>query len=147
MQATVIHNNKDQQTQDGSKKKEKLSKKEALKERNLKRYINQCRVSKLQCEKRIRQLGGPDYRRYGLGHGQPFGETSGQKRTKRSKSSKVLSFSDILDNSLARSYFMMFLERSGNKNLLRLAYFWLNQIFILKIIVIFNHSISYFCSH
>lgn len=120
MQATVIHNNKDQQTQDGSKKKEKLSKKEALKERNLKRYINQCRVSKLQCEKRIRHLGGPDYRRYGLGHGQPFGETSGHKRTmKRSKSSKVLSFSDILDNSLARSHFMVFLERSGNKNLLR----------------------------
>eukprot|EP00111_Clytia_hemisphaerica_P018148 TCONS_00053694-protein len=124
MQATVIHNTKDQQTQDGSKKKEKMSKKEALRERNLKRYINQCRVSKLQCEKRIRMLGGMDYRRYGLGHGQPLGETGeGQKKPlKRSKSSKVLAFGDILDNSLARSYFMMFLERTNNKNLLS---FWI----------------------
>lgn len=123
MQATVIHNSKDQQTQDGSKTKAKLSKKEALRERNLKRYINQCRVSKSQCEKRIRQLGGPDYRRYGLGHGQPL-ETNGkkqksQKRTNRLKSTKILSFSDILDHSLARSYFMMFLQRQGHENLLR----------------------------
>jgi len=120
MQATVIHNTKDQQTQDGSKKKEKLSKKEALRDRNLKRYINQCRVSKLQCEKRIRQLGGPDYRRYGLGHGQPFEENAGQKASvKRPKSQKVLPFSDILDNGLARSFFNMFLQRSNNQNLLR----------------------------
>ena len=120
MQATVIHNTKDQQTQDGSKKKEKLNKKEALRDRNLKRYINQCRVSKLQCEKRIRQLGGPDYRRYGLGHGHPFGENADQKVSmKRSKSRKVLMFSDILDNGLARSYFNEFLKRSSNENLLR----------------------------
>ena len=124
MQATVIHNSKDQQIQDGTKKNTKLSKKEALKERNLKRYINQCRVSKSQCEKRIRALGGPDYRRYGLGHGQPFEE--GQKKVKskkvnRLKSTKLLSFSDIMDNGLARSHFKAFLQRNGNDNLLRLV--------------------------
>lgn len=121
MQATVIHNSKDQQIQDGATKKTKLSKKEALRERNLKRYINQCRVSKSQCEKRIRQLGGPDYRRYGLGHGQPFEETKNRIKSRKSDrfKSKVLSFSDILDNSLARSFFMMFLQRLSNGNLLR----------------------------
>lgn len=32
-----------------------------LRARNMKRYINQLTVAKKQCEKRIRQLGGPNY--------------------------------------------------------------------------------------
>lgn len=32
-----------------------------LRARNMKRYINQLTVAKKQCEKRIRNLGGPSY--------------------------------------------------------------------------------------
>lgn len=111
MQATVIHNTKDCVTDskegDGSKDCSKLqSKKDALRERNLKKYINQCRVSKQQCEKRIRSLNGPDYRYYGLGHGHPLKGTEKTKMTKKKPSSAaILAFNDILDNSLARSFF------------------------------------------
>jgi len=125
MQATVIHNSKDRTDFEGAAKSSKQNKKDALRDRNLKRYINQCRVSKSQCEKRIRNLGGPDYRYFGLGHGQPF--EGREKKSKsnhkhRQKSVKVLTFSDIMDNSLARSFFMMYLARNSNDNLLR---FWI----------------------
>ena len=128
MQATVIHNQKYTDTLDGgSEKKNKKNKRDALRDRNLKRYINQCRVAKSQCEKKIRNLGGPDYRIYGLGHGQPIQET-GQKPSKtqqrnRRSTTKLLTFMEIMDNSLARSYFMLYLQRHHNENLLR---FWLS---------------------
>ena len=121
MQATVIHNSKDITEHDGAPKNTKKSKKDALRDRNLKRYINQCRVSKLQCEKRIRHLGGPDYRVYGLGHGQPFQANKDQDTPRKNygtKSSKVLAFNDIMDNSLARSFFMLYLQRNEKENLL-----------------------------
>ena len=35
-----------------------------LRARNLGRYINQLRVCKTYCEKRIHLLGGPDYKSY-----------------------------------------------------------------------------------
>ncbi len=122
MQATVIHNLKGIDREDGAEKTAKKNKKEMLRERNLKRYINQCRVAKSLCEKRIRTFGGPDYRAYGLGHGQPF-ESGGKDqvksmKTKRSNSAKMLSFRQIMDNSLARSYFMLFLQRNNSNNLL-----------------------------
>lgn len=122
MQATVIHNTKDHLSEkDGdSKSSKKQSKKDALRDRNLKKYINQCRVSKQQCEKRIRNLGGPDYRYYGLGHGQPLKGTEKHKIDKRkSKSVTILAFNDIMDNSLARSFFYLFLQKQGMGNLLR----------------------------
>ncbi|XP_065670461.1 sorting nexin-25 isoform X2 [Hydra vulgaris] len=121
MQATVIHNSKNITEHDGISKSGKKNKKEALQDRNLKRYINQCRVSKLQCEKRIRQLGGPDYRVYGLGQGKPFQANNEQESPRRgfgTKSSKVLAFNDIMDNSLARSFFMLYLQRNEKENLL-----------------------------
>ena len=119
MQATVIHNLKGIERQDGTGKGTKQNKRELLRARNLKRYINQCRVAKSQCEKRIRFLGGPDYRAYGLGHGQPFEGTGKHgKKLKRSNTSKVLSFSQIMDNSLARSYFLLFLQKNHSNNLL-----------------------------
>ncbi|XP_057312986.1 sorting nexin-25-like [Hydractinia symbiolongicarpus] len=125
MQATVIHNSKDVLQQDGTQSNAKQNKKDALRDRNLKRYINQCRVSKSQCEKRIRNLGGPDYRVYGLGHGRFFEGTgnNGKEAFKRErqKSSKILAFGDILENSLARSFFMMYMQRQRSGNLLS---FW-----------------------
>ena len=122
MQATVIHNSKDY-SPDDAPKNAKQSKKDVLRERNLKRYINQCRVAKSQCEKRIRNLGGPDYRVYGLGHGQPIQE-SGSKNAKSNKkarhksTNKLLTLNDIMDNSLARSFFMVYLQRHRHENLL-----------------------------
>ena len=122
MQATVIHNLKGIDRQDGNDKATKVSKKELLRERNLKRYINQCRVAKSLCEKRIRSYGGPDYRAYGLGHGVPFegaGKNQGKlSKIKRSNSTKMLSFRQIMDNSLARSYFMLYLQRNNSSNFL-----------------------------
>ncbi|XP_065058443.1 sorting nexin-25-like [Rhopilema esculentum] len=124
MQATVIHNMKGIDHKDGNEKTAKRSKKEMLRERNLKRYINQCRVAKSLCEKRIRSLGGPDYRVYGLGHGKPLEGASVQQgksvKVKRSNSTKILSFRQIMDNSLARSYLMMYLQRNNISNLLGL---------------------------
>eukprot|EP00794_Sanderia_malayensis_P007412 gene7412-8232_t len=126
MQATVIHNLKGIDREDGAEKPTKRNKKEMLRERNLKRYINQCRVAKSLCEKRIRMSGGPDYRAYGLGHGQPFeGRGKAQAKSmkvKRSNSTKMLTFRQIMDNSLARSYFMLFLQRNNSSNLLG---FWM----------------------
>ena len=122
MQATVIHNLKGIDRQDGNEKAAKKSKKELLRERNLKRYINQCRVAKSLCEKRIRAFGGPDYRAYGLGHGKPFegaGKNQGKiYKCKRSNSTKILSFRQIMDHSLARSYFMLYLQRNNSSNFL-----------------------------
>jgi sorting nexin-25 len=132
MQATVIHNMKEQVAeQNGGAKTKKRSKKEALQERNLKRYINQCRVAKSQCEKKIKQEGGYDYRVYGLGRGKPLQEATVEADTpkvqksskRRSAPSKMLTFEQIMDNSLARSYFMLFLQGNHNENLLS---FWLS---------------------
>ena len=127
MQATVIHNSKGQTEEDGPQKNSKQNKKDALRDRNLKRYINQCQVSKATCEKRIRSLGGPDYRYYGLGHGQPFQgrqkKHSKTQRRERLKSTKILAFADIMDHTLARSFLMVFLDRHDSGNLLRLDFF------------------------
>ena len=41
-----------------------MTKGDLLRARNLTRYINQLRVCKTYCEKRIHLLGGPDYKSY-----------------------------------------------------------------------------------
>lgn len=128
MQATTINNLKgiDQFGQDD--KQGKVLKKDAqLRARNLERYINQCTVAKSQCERRIKMLGGPDYTNNGAADGK---QTAGgqenvksvQKSSKQSKS-KVLTFIEVMDNSLARSFFMLFLQnKTGSKNMLRFDY-------------------------
>lgn len=128
MQATTINNLKgiDQFGQDD--KQGKVLKKDAqLRARNLERYINQCTVAKSQCERRIKMLGGPDYTNNGVADGK---QTAGgqenvksvQKSSKQSKS-KVLTFIEVMDNSLARSFFMLFLQnKTGSKNMLRFDY-------------------------
>ena len=128
MQATTINNLKgiDQFGQDD--KQGKVLKKDAqLRARNLKRYINQCTVAKSQCERRIKLLGGPDYTNNGAADGKQtaVGQEvvkSVQKSAKQSKA-KVLTFIEVMDNSLARSFFMLFLQnKTGSKNMLRFDY-------------------------
>lgn len=125
MQATTINNLKgiDQFGQDD--KQGKAMKKDAqLRARNLKRYINQCTVAKSQCERRIKMLGGPDYTNPGGTEMKLAGQEKVKLPQKLSKpQAKVLSFTEVMDNSLARSFFMVFLQnKTGSKNMLRLVW-------------------------
>ncbi|KAL9971473.1 hypothetical protein ACROYT_G017639 [Oculina patagonica] len=125
MQATTINNLKgiDQFGQD-DKQGKALKKDAQLRARNLKRYINQCTVAKSQCERRIKMLGGPDY----TNHGGTDIKQTGQEKVKLTQKlsqpkAKVLSFTEVMDNSLARSFFMLFLQnKTGSKNTLS---FWM----------------------
>ena len=122
MQATTINNLKgiDQFRQD-DKQGKALKKDAQLRARNLKLYIKQCTVAKSQCERRIKLLGGPDY----TNHGAAETKQAGQEKTKTAQKAaktqaKVLSFTEVMDNSLARSFFMLFLQnKTGSKNMLR----------------------------
>lgn len=116
MQATTINNLKgiDKKTQNDKP----LNKDTQLRARNLKCYINQCTVAKAQCEKRIKQLGGPDYSSHTM-DSKSDDKKSGKPGNWKVPS-KVLSFSEIMDNSLARSFFMLYLQNSTrSKNMLR----------------------------
>ena len=122
MQATTINNLKgiDQFGQDD--KQGKAVKKDArLRARNLKRYINQCTVAKSQCERRIKLLGGPDYTNHGAAEMKQARQEKLKPSQKSGKTkSKVLSFNEVMENSLARSFFMLFLQnKTGSKNMLR----------------------------
>lgn len=122
MQATTINNLKgiDQFGQDN--KQGKAMKKDAqLRARNLKRYINQCTVAKSQCERRIKLLGGPDYTNHGAAEIKQAGQEKVKPARKVSKTqAKVMSFTEVMDNSLARSFFMLFPQnKTGSKNMLR----------------------------
>nr|XP_006816541.1 PREDICTED: sorting nexin-25-like [Saccoglossus kowalevskii] len=115
MQATTIQNLKKERGIETEASPKGQRKGDLLKARNLKRYINQCTVSKSQCEKRIRLLGGPEYQLYG--QDSPTHDTSTE-----SKQRQVLTFSEIMDNPHARKYFMAFLKREKRNNLLG---FWI----------------------
>ena len=122
MQATTINNLKgiDQFGQD-NKQGKAVKKDVQLRARNLKRYINQCTVAKSQCERRIKLLGGPDYTNHRTAETKLAGQEKVKASQKPSKThSKVLSFNEVMENSLARSFFMLFLQnKTGSKNMLR----------------------------
>ena len=116
MQATTINNLKGIDKQSQSDKS--LNKDTQLRARNLKRYINQCTVAKAQCEKRIKLLGGPDYTSH-TDESKPEEQKSSKAGSKKVPS-KVLLFTEIMDNSLARSCFMLYLQnKTSSKNMLR----------------------------
>ena len=124
MQATTINNLKgiDSLGQGKGEGAKSLKKDAQLRSRNLKRYINQCTVAKGQCEKRIKLLGGPDYMSsHATETKQPVGvEKSWVANMQGVPPTKLLSFDEIMDNSLARSFFMQFLENhTSSKNVLR----------------------------
>ncbi|XP_060599757.1 sorting nexin-25-like [Ruditapes philippinarum] len=117
MQATTINNFKKSNFPDkpGTSKGERrqsTAKGELLKQRNLKRYINQLTVAKSRCEKRIFKLGGPDYKYY-------TGETQeGSKQSSTLPGHKVMPFKEIMSSAIGREYFESFLQRDSNESLL-----------------------------
>lgn len=115
MQATSINNLKG--LDHHGKQNQLHDKGEMLRARNLKRYINQCTVAKAQCEKRIKMLGGPDYTNDGADDMKDDGNSS--RRKLQTKRQKTLTYAEIIDNSLARSYFMQFLGHNGAGDILR----------------------------
>ncbi|XP_028515309.1 sorting nexin-25 [Exaiptasia diaphana] len=124
MQATTINNLKGIEKM-SDKENEPLKKDSQLRSRNLKRYINQCTVAKSQCEKRIKLLGGPDYTSHNTNEPVQVTGTDKAKTAQKqtSQANKVLSFIEIMDNSLARSFFMSYLQNNTNsKNMLS---FWM----------------------
>lgn len=117
MQATTINNLKKMNFMEkpGSNKgerKQSTAKGELLKQRNLKRYINQLTVAKAKCEKRIYTLGGPDYK-YSTSDTDEAG-----KQPLTLPGQTVFSFDAIMQSSIGRDYFDSFLKREGNESLL-----------------------------
>ncbi|XP_032234354.2 sorting nexin-25 [Nematostella vectensis] len=125
MQATTINNLRGIEKQNQQTDNQPLNKDAQLRTRNLKRYINQCTVAKAQCEKRIKLLGGPDYTSHNQAENKP--STTPEQKPKPTNKvtgpTKMLSFAEIMDNSLARSFFMSFLQNhTHSRNLLS---FWM----------------------
>jgi sorting nexin-25 len=118
MQATSINNLKGLHV-DHAGHGQSHDKGEMLRARNLKRYINQCTVAKAQCEKRIKMLGGPDYTSQNSGDVKQDEGNLPSRRTKQARKQKILTYAEIIDNSLARSYFMQFLGHNGASHMLR----------------------------
>lgn len=118
MQATSIHNLKGLHVDKGAHS-QSHDKGEMLRARNLKRYINQCTVAKAQCEKRIKMLGGPDYTNHNPGDVELDDGNAASRRKKQARQRKILTYAEIIDNSLARSYFMQFLGHNGADHMLR----------------------------
>ncbi|EDO37987.1 predicted protein, partial [Nematostella vectensis] len=113
MQATTINNLRGIEKQNQQTDNQPLNKDAQLRTRNLKRYINQCTVAKAQCEKRIKLLGKPS----------TTPEQKPKPTNKVTGPTKMLSFAEIMDNSLARSFFMSFLQNhTHSRNLLS---FWM----------------------
>ncbi|XP_011933456.1 PREDICTED: sorting nexin-25 isoform X2 [Cercocebus atys] len=83
-----------------------------LRARNMKRYINQLTVAKKQCEKRIRNLGGPAYDQQ---------EDGALEEGEGPQSQKILQFEDILANTFYREHFGMYMERMDKRALIS---FW-----------------------
>lgn len=111
IQATTIDNIKKEQGTDSAKEgsPKGKAKGDLLKARNLKRYINQLKIAKSKCEKRIHSMGGPDYKYYECDDAQSTPSIPGQK---------VLSFVEIMDSPSARDEFKRFLQRDDNESLL-----------------------------
>lgn len=118
MQATSIHNLKDLHIHQAGHG-QSHDKGEMLRARNLKRYINQCTVAKSQCEKRIKMLGGPDYASSNPEDVKLDDGNVPARRKKQTGRQKILTYAEIIDNSLARSYFMQFLGHNGADHMLR----------------------------
>ncbi|XP_051784395.1 sorting nexin-25 [Erpetoichthys calabaricus] len=113
IQATTINSLPQLKKQKDSKGKETAAMKvDMLRARNMKRYINQLTVAKRQCEKRIRQLGGPDYEQ------QEDGLTD---ETDGPQSQRILQFEEIMTNAVFREHFRIYMERVEKRALIS---FW-----------------------
>ncbi|KAG5844997.1 hypothetical protein ANANG_G00134090 [Anguilla anguilla] len=114
IQATTISSLPQLKKQKEGKGKETAAMKaDLLRARNMKRYINQLTVAKKQCEKRIRQLGGPKYEQ------QEEGATEGEGEDPQSQ--RIIQFEEIMSNSTFRGHFRIYMERVDKRALLS---FW-----------------------
>ncbi|XP_022257280.1 sorting nexin-25-like [Limulus polyphemus] len=118
LQATTINNLKRSRGIDQDKESvpQTTSKGDLLQARNLKRYINQLRTAKTLCEKRVKNLGGPDYSSSAI-----YDKGSDDKESESMPGRTVLSFSVIMESAHCRRYFSKYLEKEENQSLLR---FW-----------------------
>ncbi|XP_035281693.1 sorting nexin-25 isoform X1 [Anguilla anguilla] len=114
IQATTISSLPQLKKQKEGKGKETAAMKaDLLRARNMKRYINQLTVAKKQCEKRIRQLGGPKYEQQEEGATEVEGEDP--------QSQRIIQFEEIMSNSTFRGHFRIYMERVDKRALLS---FW-----------------------
>ncbi|XP_033631880.1 sorting nexin-25-like isoform X1 [Asterias rubens] len=113
MHATMIQDLKKSRGPEADKSAKSRGKANLLRVRNLKRYINQCKVAKVQCERRLALLGGPEYQVYNRSaHSKPLDDLRPQR---------VLTLDEILSNKVARAYLTNFLKKDGKDDLLN---FW-----------------------
>ncbi|XP_022086183.1 sorting nexin-25-like isoform X2 [Acanthaster planci] len=114
MHATMIQDLKKARGPEADKSAKSSGKANLLRVRNLKRYINQCKVAKVQCERRLALLGGPEYQAYSHStHSKPLHDLRPQR---------VLTLDEILSDKVARAYLTNFLKKEGKDDLLN---FWL----------------------
>ncbi|XP_033110203.1 sorting nexin-25-like isoform X2 [Anneissia japonica] len=112
MQATNIQNMKKAKGLEvGTRTSKGAGKGELLKARNLKRYLNQCRFAKAHCERRIRQVGGPEYQMYFRNRDEEDGVGP----------MMVILLEEIFQDKQALEYFNKFLQKEGKDDLLN---FW-----------------------
>ncbi|XP_038063088.1 sorting nexin-25-like [Patiria miniata] len=117
MHATMIQDLKKARGPETDKSTKSSGKANLLRVRNLKRYINQCKVAKVQCERRLALRGGPEYQAYSRStaghHSRPLHDLRPQR---------VLTLDEILSDKVARAYLTNFLKKDGKDDLLN---FWL----------------------
>uniref|UniRef100_A0A8C9SJB7 Sorting nexin 25 n=1 Tax=Scleropages formosus TaxID=113540 RepID=A0A8C9SJB7_SCLFO len=89
-----------------------------LRARNMERYINQLTVAKRHCEKRIQQLGGPNYEQEDGVVDEGYG----------TQCQKIIQFEEIMSNPTLREHFRTYMERVDKRALLS---FW-EQVEMLK---------------
>lgn len=104
MQATVINNLKKERGIDYKRQMfcgpSTSTKGDHLQSRDLKRYLNQLRFAKNQCEKRIKMIGGSNY------------DSSFLTESLYPNKKTVLAFKIIVKSDLCRSFFRKFLQYS-----------------------------------
>jgi len=111
-QARTISNLKKNTSKEGKAKS--MDKGELLINRDLKRYLNQCNVAKLQCEKKIKEKIGKDL---------PSNNTIVNEESENDNvhENQLLSFEEIMRSPVARSYFLKYLRKINKFQLLK---FW-----------------------
>ena len=71
----------------------------------------QCKVAKVQCERRLGLIGGPEYHIYS--------RPTHPKSSQELRSQRVMSLDEILSDKVARAYFNNFLKKDGKDDLLK----------------------------
>ncbi|PIK36408.1 putative sorting nexin-25 [Apostichopus japonicus] len=114
MHATILDDLKKTRKLEADKIPKGNSKSDLLRARNLKRYINQCKVAKTHCEKRVQLVGGAAYGSY---------FTTSSTETGPKPHQRLLSLDEILADEMGRDLLKIFLTKEGKEDLL---HFWVS---------------------